>query len=80
MPTLTPTAAARLTTACQLATQASATTRAYAARLALVPAGEWEAMMYDAQALDMVADVAAGMAITSGPPGCVAIHSFTWAA
>ena len=65
MPTLTPTAAARLAVARQLATEASATTRAYAARLALAPAGEWEAMMYDAQALDMVADVAAGMAITS---------------
>ena len=64
MPTLTPTAAARLTTARQLATEASATTRAYAARLALAPAGEWECMMYDAQALSLVEDVAAGMAIT----------------
>lgn len=63
MPTLTPTAAARIQSARQLATQASATIRAYAARLALAPAGEWEQMMYDAQALDMVADVAAGMAI-----------------
>lgn len=61
---MTPTAAARLTTARQFATAASPLTRAFAARLALAPAGEWEQMMYDAQALDMVADVAAGMAIT----------------
>lgn len=61
---MTPTAAARLVTARQLATDASATSRALAARLALAPAGEWECMMYDAQALGLVADVAAGMAIT----------------
>lgn len=64
MTTLTPTAAARLATARQLATEASATTRAYAARLALAPAGEWEQMMYDAQAIGLIEDVAAGMAIT----------------
>lgn len=63
MPTLTPTAAARLAAARQLATEAGPLTRAFAARLALAPAGEWEAMMYDAQALGLVDDVAGGMAI-----------------
>jgi hypothetical protein len=66
MSTLTPTARRRIDTARQLARLASPTLRAYATRLALAPAGEWEAMMYDTQALSLVEDVAAGMAIDPG--------------
>jgi hypothetical protein len=66
MTTLTPTARRRIDTARQLARLASPTLRAYATRLALAPAGEWEAMMYDAQALSLVEDVALGMAIDPG--------------